>query len=98
MYVKTVYMVRLRLFPPDSKEIREVESAVFECAPPPPAPAPQFCDTFHPHPHRIFVTLFKGTRCCSCSPARAPASRLLSPRRCCYGQSKLHKKASKLAS
>ena len=46
MYVKTVYMVRLRLFPPDSKEIREVESAVFECAPPP-APAPQFCNTFH---------------------------------------------------
>jgi tetratricopeptide (TPR) repeat protein len=31
-YVKTVYLVRLRLFPADSKEIREVESTVFEYA------------------------------------------------------------------
>jgi hypothetical protein len=31
-YVKTVYSVRLRLFPADSKEIREVESTVFEYA------------------------------------------------------------------
>ena len=31
-YVRTVYMVRLRLFPADSKEIREVESTVFEYA------------------------------------------------------------------
>ncbi len=31
-YLKTVYLVRLRLFPADSKEIREVESMVFEYA------------------------------------------------------------------
>lgn len=31
-YAKTVYSVRLRLFPADSKEIREVECAVFEYA------------------------------------------------------------------
>jgi hypothetical protein len=31
-YAKTVYVVRLRLFPADSKEIREVESAVFDYA------------------------------------------------------------------
>jgi tetratricopeptide (TPR) repeat protein len=31
-YAKIVYLVRLRLFPADSKEIREVESAVFEYA------------------------------------------------------------------
>jgi hypothetical protein len=30
--VKTVYLVRLRLFPADSKEIREVECTVFEYA------------------------------------------------------------------
>lgn len=29
-YARTVYLVRLRLFPADSKEIREVESTVFE--------------------------------------------------------------------
>ena len=31
-YVRTVYLVRLRLFPADAKEIREVESTVFEYA------------------------------------------------------------------
>jgi hypothetical protein len=31
-YARTVYLVRLRLFPADAKEIREVESTVFEYA------------------------------------------------------------------